>query len=91
MMSPKRLLVTMTSNCARILDEHQRQRVDVEVRGLDRRVFARSTRWNTRCQSACPCCMRVALVGHADTAHDARSRANSKACADDAVHALDRC
>ena len=41
MMSPNRLLVTITSNCAGFLHHVHRERVDVAVRRLDAGILRR--------------------------------------------------
>ena len=86
MMSPNRLLVTITWNCAGSEHHVHRERVDVVVRRLDRRVLGRDF-----LEHALPERValrhRVALVGHADLRQAARLRELERV-PDDAVHAL---
>jgi hypothetical protein len=69
----------------RILDEHQRQGVDVKVRGLDRRVV-RPQLVEHALPERVPLAHRVALVGHADT-RTTGSRGVLEGVRDDAMNA----
>ena len=60
MMSPNKLLVTITWYWAGILHQEHRQRIDVLVRGRNAKMSAATAR-KTRCQSACPCGMALLL------------------------------
>ncbi len=87
MMSPNRLLVTMTSNCAGVEHHVHRERVDVVVRRLDRRDTAARPRLNTRCQSAWPCCIAL-LLSAMQTFVSPCALRELEGVPDDPVHAL---
>ena len=86
MMSPKRLLVTMTSNCDGSLHQEHRQRVDVEMTCLDVRILRLHLREHALPQRVA---LRhgVALVRHADTRQAACPRELERV-PDDPIHAL---
>ena len=87
MMSPNRLLVTITSNCAGIVHHVHRQRVDVVVRRGSIPGYCGATSLNTRCHSAWPCGIAL-LLSAMQTFVSPLRRRELERVPDDPVHAL---